>query len=133
MRISYWSSDVCSSDLMSDLLLHHARHKIGHRPHALADLGMALKAAGKADIDVPVLIVLDPSRRLDRILVYDGACLHRGVDFVARPVDNAGVVEAHPVPPAADAGRLVCAFSPLFAPDSPLPRFLAHAPPPPPP
>src|SRR3546814_17885948 len=66
---------------MSDLLLHHARHKIGHRPHALADLGMALKAAGKDDIDVPVLIGLDPYSRLDRILADDGASIPRGLDI----------------------------------------------------
>src|SRR3546814_11282934 len=75
---------------------------------------MALKAAGKADIDVPVLIGLDPSRRLDRILADDGACLHRGVDFVARPVEKAGVDEEHPVARGGDAGRQIGAGPPLF-------------------
>ena len=35
-------------------------HPVGHRPHALADLGAAAQAAGQADIDVAVLVGLDP-------------------------------------------------------------------------
>src|SRR3546814_5979262 len=33
MRISDWSSDVCSSYLLVALFLAHDRHRLGHRPH----------------------------------------------------------------------------------------------------
>src|SRR5690606_27178989 len=45
---------------MADLLFEHRRHQVGHRPHALADLGDAGQAAGQPDVDVPVLVGGDP-------------------------------------------------------------------------
>ena len=45
---------------MADLLLQHVGHAVGRGPHALADLRLARQAAGEADIDVAVLVGLDP-------------------------------------------------------------------------
>jgi hypothetical protein len=45
---------------MADLLHQHVRHPVRRRPHALADLRLAAQAALQSDIDVLVLIGLDP-------------------------------------------------------------------------
>ena len=45
---------------MADLLRQHVGHAVGRRPHALADLRLAAQPAGQADIDVLVLVGLDP-------------------------------------------------------------------------
>ena len=85
------------------LLLQHRRHHIRHGPHALADLGMALQAANQADIDIPVLIGLDPGRAAHVVLADHRARFHRGMDLIARAVEEAGIDEGHPVAGGADA------------------------------
>ena len=51
------------------------------------------RPAGQADIDVPVLVGLDPGLRLHVVLADHGAGFHRGVDLVAGAVEEAGVDE----------------------------------------
>ena len=71
---------------------------------ALADLGMAGQAVDQADIDIPVLIGLDPGLRLHVVLADHGAGFHRGMDLVAGAVEKAGVDEADPLQRVLDAG-----------------------------
>ena len=78
---------------VADFLLQHGCHQIRHRPHALADLGVAGQAASQPDVDIPILIGLDPRLILDVGLAQEGAGLHGGVDFVAGAVKEAGVDE----------------------------------------
>ena len=47
---------------MGDFLSDHLGHHIGRRPHALADLRATRQTAGKANVDIRVLIGLDPGR-----------------------------------------------------------------------
>ena len=74
-----------------DLLLQHGGHHIRHRPHTLADLGLAAQTTLKTNIDILVLIATDPSLALDEILTAKGTGFHRGVNFIARPIQKAGV------------------------------------------
>src|SRR3546814_7453146 len=78
---------------MADLRLQHRLHHVGHRPHALADLRLAAETAGQADADIAILIGGDPVRRLHLALGDHRARAHRGVDLVARAVEEAGVDE----------------------------------------
>ena len=86
-----------------DLLFHHCGHLVGHGPHALADLGLAGKAAFEADIDILVLVAADPGLALDEILAAEGAGFHAGVDLVAGAVEEAGIDEGNAVLGGADA------------------------------
>src|SRR5690606_12841106 len=89
---------------VADLLLEHAGHQVGHGPHALADLCLALQAAGQADVDVVVLVGADPLLGLHRGLAYHRAGFHGGVDLVAGAVEEAGVDEHHALARFLDAG-----------------------------
>ena len=89
---------------LPDLLLDHVGHQLGHRPHAFADLSLAREAGGKAGVDVGVFVRLDPRRALHRTLADHRAGLHRGVDFVASPVQETGVDEHNAVGRGFDAG-----------------------------
>ncbi len=80
---------------MLDLLIEHVGHQVGRGPHPLADLGPTGKAAGDADIDVPVLVRLDPALCLHLALANHRPGCHRRVDLVAGAVQKAGVDEGH--------------------------------------
>ena len=112
---------------MADLLLQHRRHQVGHRPHSLADLGMALQAAGQADIDVPVLIGLDPGGFLHVALADHRPRFHGGVHLVAGPVEEAGVDETHALGCRADALLEVHRGAALLVHDAHLQRVGGHA------
>src|SRR3546814_4980781 len=77
MRISDWSSDVCSSDL------------------------------------VAVLVRRDPVRRLHLALGDHRPGAHRGVNLVARAVEEAGVDKDDAVPHRFDAGGQIGAGAAL--------------------
>ena len=87
---------------MADLLGQHIGHQIRHRPHALADLRPPLEAAGKADIDVPVFIGLDPGRGLHVGLADHRARFHRRVHLITGAVQETGIDESDPVLGGAD-------------------------------
>ncbi len=80
---------------MGDLLFQHRRHQVGHRPHALADLGVAGQAAFEPGVDIPRLIGGNPGGLLHVALADHRAGFHRGVDLVAGAVEEAGVDEHH--------------------------------------
>ncbi|MCY1297111.1 hypothetical protein D9M70_465380 [compost metagenome] len=88
---------------MGNLLLEHRCHQIGHGPHALADLGVAGKAAFEADIDVPVFVRADPGSLLHVALADHRAGFHRGMDLVAGAIEEAGVDEDDALAGSADA------------------------------
>ena len=88
---------------MADLGAQHLGHAVGHRPHPLADLRPPLQPAGQPDIDVAILIGQDPGRGLHLALGQHRAGLHRGMDFVARTVQEPGVDECHPMLGRTDA------------------------------
>ncbi|OIQ72308.1 hypothetical protein GALL_460670 [mine drainage metagenome] len=89
---------------VGDLLRQHVRHHVRRGPHALADLGVAGQAVDQADIDVRVLIALDPGLGLHVVLANHGACFHRGMDLVAGTVEEAGIDEHDALEGLLDAG-----------------------------
>ncbi len=103
---------------VADLRLQHSRHHVGHGPHALADLGLALQPAFESGIDVPVLIGLDPGGGLHVALADHGAGFHGSVDFIARAIEKARVDEADPVLGGADAFLEVDRGAPLLVHDA---------------
>ena len=107
---------------VADLLRQHVGHPVGHRPHALADLRLARQAAGQADIDVAVLVGLDPGGRLHVALADHRAGFHRGVDLVAGAVEEAGVDEHDALGRRPDAGLEVDGGAPLLVHDAHLER-----------
>ena len=102
---------------VADLLLEHRGHLVRHRPHALADLGPAVQPAREPDVDVLVLVGLDPLRRLHVALADHRAAQHRGVQLVAGAVEEPGVDERDPPPRRVDAGLEVGRRTPLLVHD----------------
>ena len=88
---------------VGDLGLDHLRHAVRHGPHALADLRLALEAAFEVDIDVPILVGLNPRGAFHVRLADHRARFHRGMNFVAGAVQEAGVDENDAVLCGADA------------------------------
>ena len=89
---------------LCDLLLHHGRHQISHRPHPLADLCSAGESGRQTDIDVAILVGQDPRLGFHRALADHRAGLHRGVDLIAGAVEKTGVDERDPVRGSGNAG-----------------------------
>ena len=87
---------VGTSLRVTDLLFEHVGHTVRGRPHALADLGLAVQTTGQADVDVPVFVGADPVLSLHVTLANERASFHRCVDFVAGAVEETGVDEHHP-------------------------------------
>ena len=87
-----------------DLLRQHVRHLVGRCPHALADLGMTGQAAGEADVDIPVLVGLDPGLGLHVVLADHRAGFHRSMDLVAGTIEETGVDEHDALRGVLDAG-----------------------------
>ena len=61
-----------------------------------------LKPAGEANVDVPVLIGLNPCFRLHCGLRGDGSGFHAGVDLVPSPIEKSGVDKHHSLAGATD-------------------------------
>ncbi len=109
---------------VTDLLLEHVCHQLGHGPHALADLRLALQAAGQSGVDVPVLVRTDPLLLLHLGLAHHRAGFHGGVDLVAGAVEEAGVDEHDAVDGFLDAGGEVDRRTTLLVHDADLERVL---------
>ena len=105
---------------MGDLVPQHGLHLVRRRPHALADLGMADKAGGDADLDVARLVGGQPGLRLHLRLPHHGAQFHVRMDLVPGAVEEAGIDEHHPVPGRMDAGAQVGAGAALLVHDADL-------------
>ena len=112
---------------MADLLLQHGGHQVGHRPHALADLGMAGQPAFQPGVDVPCLVGGNPGGLLHVALADHRAGFHRGVDLVAGAVEEAGVDEDDALPCGADALLEVDGGAPLLVHDADLDGVRGHA------
>ena len=76
---------------MINLLFNHGSHRIGHGPHALADLCTSLQTTLKPDINIQVFIGTNPRLALDEIFTAKGPRLHTGVDFIACAIQKARV------------------------------------------
>lgn len=92
--------------------------------HALADLRLALQAAGQSGVDVPVLVRTDPLLLLHLGLAHHRAGFHGGVDLVAGAVEEAGVDEHDAVDGFLDAGSEVDCRATLLVHDADLERVL---------
>ena len=103
---------------MSDLLHQHIRHPVRRRPHALADLRAAAQPALQTDIDVLILIRLDPGGVAHLVLADHRPRFHRGVHLVARAIQEAGVDEYHPVLRGMDAGLQIAGGPPFLIHDA---------------
>ena len=112
---------------VGDLLFQHRRHQVRHRPHALADLGVAGKPAFEAGVDIPGLIGGNPGGLLHVALADHRAGFHRGVDLVAGAVEEAGVDEHDALLRGADALLEVDGGAPLLVHDAHLDGVLRHA------
>ncbi len=108
---------------VTDLGLQHCLHQIRHGPHALADLGTSLQAAGQTDIDVAILIGADPGGVFHLALGHHRPCLHRGVNLVAGTIKEAGVDKGHARFGRADTLRQVDRGAALFIHDAQLDRI----------
>ena len=100
----------------------HVAHAVRRGPHPLADLRPARQAGLQADVDVAVLIGLDPAGIAHRLLADDGAAFHHSMDLVARAVEEAGVDEDHPALRRRDAVHQVDAGATLLVHDAHLQR-----------
>ncbi len=87
---------------MANLLLQHRVHQVWHRPHPFANLGIPGQTTGQTGIDVPVFIGADPRRAFHVGFADHRAGIHRGVDFIARAVQEAGIDKRDPVTGRAD-------------------------------
>ena len=112
---------------MPDLLVEHSRHHIRHRPHALADLCLALKPTGKPDIHVAILIRDNPRRGFHLPLAQERPRLHRGVNFVTRAIKEPGVDKRHPLFRRPDTFLEVDTRAPLLIHDPDLDRMTRQA------
>ena len=112
---------------MGDLFVQHRGHQIGHRPHPLADLGLAGQPAFQPDIDVQVLVGRDPGLALDEVLPAEGTGFHAGMNLVPRPVQEARVDEGHPPLRRADTFLEVDGGPPFLVHDPQLHRVRGQA------
>ena len=112
---------------MGDLLGQHVGHAVGHRPHALADLGMADEAALEAGIDVGILVSRDPARLFHVALADHRPGQHGGMDLVSGAVEEAGVDEEDAPAGGADALFQVDRGAPFLVHDAHLERFVGQA------
>ena len=99
---------------MRDLLRQHVGHHVGRGPHPLADLRLARQAAGQPDLDVAVLIRLDPGRVLHLALADHRAGTHRRVHLVPGAIQEAGVDEHDPVAHRVNARRQIGRGAPFL-------------------
>ncbi len=107
---------------MPALGLEHVGHQVGHRPHALADLGNTTKPARQPDVDIVVLVGPQPNRILDLRLGHHRPGFHHRVNLVTGPVQEPGVDEHDPPPGRTDAGGQVQRRATLLVHDPDLQR-----------
>ena len=107
---------------MPDLLDHHLAHQVRCRPHALADLRPPGKAVLEANADIACLVGLEPGGILHLALTHHRPSVHRGVDFIARPVEEAGIDEDDAVLHRLDTGGKVRAGAAFLVHDADLDR-----------
>ena len=111
---------------MADLLVQHIRHAVGRGPHALADLRATRQAAGKADLDVAILIGGDPVAALHLALADHRPGLHRRMHLVPGAIEEAGVDEDDAVAHGMDAGGEIGRGAALLVHDADLERVTRH-------
>ncbi len=107
---------------MARLGRQHVAHAVRRRPHPLADLGPARQARLQADVDIAVLIGLDPAGLAHRLLAHDRAAFHHRVDLIAGAIQEAGVDEDHPALGRRDAVHQIDAGAALLIHDAHLQR-----------
>ena len=112
---------------VADLLRQHVGHAVGRGPHPLADLRPPAQSARQPDIDVLVLVRLDPRGVAHLVLADHRTGLDRGVDLVAGAVEEAGVDEHHPILCRVDARLQVDRGAPLLIHDAHLQRVAREA------
>ncbi len=78
---------------VANLGFHHCRHQIRHCPHTLTNLSNTFEACLQTDINVPLLVGLNPGCRLDITLADDRACFHGGMNFITGAIKETGVNE----------------------------------------
>ena len=103
--------------------IEHLPHFVRLRPHALADLRPARQATGDPDIDVAIFVRENPRLRLDRILSKNRACLHAGVNLVARTVEEARIDEHDALAHSANTLGEIDRCAALFVHDADLERI----------
>ena len=99
---------------MPDLLDHHLAHQVGRGPHALADLRPARQAACQTDPNIARLIGLEPGGVLHCALAHHRPRPHRGMNLVARTVEEACIDEDDPVFHRVDAGGEIGRCAPFL-------------------
>src|SRR5262249_20109615 len=87
-------------------------------PHALADLRPPWKPASNANVNIGILISRDPLGILHGLLADHRSGFHRGMNLVARAVEEARVDEKHPIGSRRDASREIDGGAPLFVHDT---------------
>ena len=108
---------VGAGQRVGDFLLQHGGHQVGHGPHAFTDLRTTLQASAQADIDVVVFVGRNPLLGFHVGLAYYRAGFHRGVNFVASAVQEAGVDKHHALAGGLDTGLEVDRGAALFVHD----------------
>src|SRR5690606_33387137 len=79
----WYPGGVATGLHVTNLLLQHFSHQVGHGPHAFTDLGTTTQTALQADLNVVALVGRLPVSLFHVGLAHYGASLHASVDFVA--------------------------------------------------
>mmetsp|Transcript_126390 Transcript_126390/g.369292 ORF Transcript_126390/g.369292 Transcript_126390/m.369292 type:complete len:215 (+) Transcript_126390:1214-1858(+) len=112
---------------LCDLGLEHGLHAVRLSPHALADLAFALEARDQADVNIGVLICLEPRLKLHVSLPDHWTRKHASMDFITRAVHEARVDEEDSVRSHPDTLAKVHACAPLLVQDTQLDGVPAEA------
>ncbi len=100
----------------------HLGHFVRLRPHALADLCLALKTSSQTNVYVVVFVRGNPGLCLDHLFFQHRPSLHAGVNLVPGSIQETGVNEHDAVFSALDAGLEIHAGAALFVHDAHLQR-----------
>ena len=73
------------------LRLHHLPHRIGHRPHPLANLSLADQPRLNTHIHIPILISRQPGLRLNFILGKHSTGFHTRVHLITRAIQKSRI------------------------------------------
>ncbi len=112
---------------MTHFLRQHITHQIRHGPHAFANLRLALQTACQTDINISVFIGIDPRGDFHLPFRNHGPRFHRGVNFIARAIQEASVNKGHPRLGRFDAGFEVGACAAFLIHDAELYGILRQA------
>ena len=93
---------------------------VWRRPHPLANLRAAGQSTGETHIYVGIFVGLDPRRVLHLVLANHWPRFDRGVNLVARPIEETGVDEDYAIGRGADAFLQIDAGPPLLVHDADL-------------